>query len=156
MVITLEDCLIWSEPRGWEDFRNIVFSLHGIMNLYGIKDKINNYQVGHETFKNKFGMLYVACDFCVRYAPKEEALHFNGFEFRSLRGWPEFKGNTFMILGLDDGVSKILESDDKQVILAKIGQRRNLRPYLDSFFNWLNESVRVHGEKFYRHLQETS
>ena len=154
MVVTLEDCLIRSESTGLEDFRNVVFSLPGIMDLYGIKARINNYQVGHERFTNRFGTLYVACDFCVRYSPSEDELqqHFNGFDFRSLHGWPDFKGKEFIISGLNTDTSKILETDDKPKIIAKIEQHKNLRPYLNSFFDWLNDSIRKYGEKFYKPL----
>ncbi len=147
MTITLEDCLIRTRPAGFGDSCHIVFSLPGTMNLHGIKARIDNYQVGHERFINQFGTLYVACDFCVRYWPKQESqIYFYGF--KSLHAWPDFKGNEFMISGLN-----VLEADDKPQIVAKIKQHKNLRPYLSSFFDWLNDSIEKYGEVFYHPLK---
>ncbi|HLD04515.1 MAG TPA: hypothetical protein VJG90_02235 [Candidatus Nanoarchaeia archaeon] len=147
MTITLEDCLVRTRPTGWGDSRHIVFSLPGTIDLRGIKARIDNYQVGHERFSNRFGTLYVACDFCVRYSPKQESqIYFYGF--KSLHAWPEFKGNEFMISGLN-----ILESDDKLKIVAKIKRHKSLRPYLNSFFDWLNDSIRKYGEALYKPIK---
>ncbi len=149
--MTLEDCLIWTEPAGLGDF-HIVFSLPGEINCYGIKSSINNYKMGHENFPNQYGTISIACDFCVRYFPQETELqqHQNRFDFRSLDGWPEFKGNKFMVSRLNSKTVKILETDDKDLIIAKIERYKNLRQFLDSFFGWLNESIRQYGELFYK------
>ena len=151
-MLALEDCLISSISSGIKGHFYITFSLPGIVNLYGIKKSINNYQIGHERFPNRFGVLYVACDYCVRYAPSESELyqHLNGFDFRSLSCWPEFKGREFLISG--SGTSRIKETDDKLDIIHKIGEEKNLRPFLNSFFNWLNESSKLFPE-FYKPLQ---
>src|SRR3989344_4653694 len=98
MAITLEDCVIQPEQMT-ANFWMIQFSLPNIIDLYGIKERIDNFQAGHERFENKFGTLYVACDFCVRYRPLERELrdYCNGFEFVSRYDWPRFKGNGFIV-----------------------------------------------------------
>lgn len=151
MTIKLEDCKIWSKLNGWEDFRNIHFSLPGIINLYGIKKEINNYQVGHERFENSAGVLTVACDFCARYFPREESIHGvgNSFEFRSVHGLSEFRAREFRIEYVHTDATKIIGSDGKDEIIKKIELHKNMRPYLNSFFDWLNEFKNVYGEKFY-------
>ena len=49
-MVTLGDCDFRTESAGYGGFRNIVFSLPSKMDLYGIKVKICNYQIGHEMF----------------------------------------------------------------------------------------------------------
>ena len=74
----------------------------------------------------------------------------DGFYFGSSHMWPSFHGRDFMIFRINPNITKILESDDKGIIIQKIGNHNNMRQYLDSFFGWLNESIRVYGERFYR------
>ena len=132
-MVTLDDCSIWSEPL------QVVFSLPGVMDLRGIKKDINNYRMGHERFPNRFGTVYVACDFCVRYWPADTTLLSDSPRFRSVRGWGDFKGREFMISPPPITIKKDLLSTLTQ----------NYRPYFDSFFGWVNESIRIYGKQFY-------
>ena len=153
-MVRLEDCVIRATRMCREGRGTIEFELPATMDLYGIKPSINNYKQGHEQFRNRRGTLYVACDSVVRYWPSKEKLiqYHNGFEFSSSHGWPQFRGRRFIISASQVSTSQnqtFLETDNRTTILAKIEDHKNLGPFLDSFFAWLNQSIQKYGERFY-------
>jgi hypothetical protein len=92
----------------------------------------------------------VACDFAARYSAAGERLRplCNGFDFKS-RGWGgDFSYDTFMLSRGPGGLIEVADSASSYEIIRGMSGVGNLMPFIESFFEWLNEAKRVYGYRF--------
>jgi hypothetical protein len=138
--ISLEDCSIWSEPVGSLGYRRIHFALPVVLALYGIKEEINNCQIGHERFENPAGTLFVACDYTVGYWPTE---NIRAGTFVSEHGWPQFKGRVFTLFNLN---LEVAATDTPEQLRSSLRSHPDISAFLESFWTWLDIETKQHPD----------
>lgn len=147
MALFLEDCGLEVKKTS---LKYITLSLPSEISLTGIKSRINNYQVGHENLENKFGNLYVACDFAARYSPAEEELRPSRVGI-FLHGTHRmgFRYQDFTLEGSGIYTLDIRPESNSEEIIEKIQESKDCDAFVESFINWINEMKRLHGDMFF-------